>query len=46
MKYLLKNQVIRLNKATIDSHGGNYVPPANFLHEPNLDYLLEAVQIY
>jgi death on curing protein len=44
MKYLTKNALIRLNKATIEEHGGNYVPPFNLLHEPNLDYLIEAVQ--
>ncbi len=44
MIYLTKQQVIRLNIATIKEHGGNFMPPANFLHEENLDYLLEAVQ--
>ncbi|MBB5282068.1 death-on-curing protein [Rhabdobacter roseus] len=41
---MTKSQVIRINKATIEIHGGNFVPPHNFLHEENLDYLLEAVQ--
>jgi death on curing protein len=44
IKYLTKQQVVRLNKATVDAHGGNFMPPNNFLHEENLDYLLEAVQ--
>jgi death-on-curing protein len=44
MRYLTKKRVIQLNKATVDSHGGNFMPPNNFLHEENLDYLLEAVQ--
>ena len=44
MIYLTKKQVIRLNIATIEAHGGNFMPPHNFLHEENLDYLLEAVQ--
>ena len=44
MIYLTKEQVIRLNIATIKEHGGNFMPPDNFLHEENLDYLLEAVQ--
>lgn len=44
IQYLTKQRVIRLNKATIDAHGGNFMPPDNFLHEENLDYLLEAVQ--
>jgi len=44
MIYPTKQQVIRLNVATIEEHGGNFMPPSNFLHEENLDYLLEAVQ--
>lgn len=44
MIYLTKQQVIRLNIATIEEHGGNFMAPDNFLHEENLDYLLEAVQ--
>jgi death on curing protein len=44
IKYLTKQQIVRLNKATVDAHGGNFMPPSNFLHEENLDYLLEAVQ--
>jgi len=44
IQHLTKQRIIRLNKATIDAHGGNFMPPDNFLHEENLDYLLEAVQ--
>lgn len=44
MIYLTKQQIIRLNITTIEAHGGNFMPPSNFLHEENLDYLLEAVQ--
>jgi death on curing protein len=44
MRYLTKKRVIRLNKSTVREHGGNFNPPDNFLHEDNLDYLLEAVQ--
>ncbi|GAB2641478.1 hypothetical protein GCM10027035_39240 [Emticicia sediminis] len=44
MRYLTKKRVVQLNKATVDAHGGNFMPPSNFLHEENLDYLLEAVQ--
>ena len=44
MKYLTKEQIVTLNKETIEAHGGNFMPPSNFLHESNLDYLLEAVQ--
>ncbi|GHB88146.1 type II toxin-antitoxin system death-on-curing family toxin [Persicitalea jodogahamensis] len=42
--YLTKAQVIKINKSTVEIHGGNFVPPHNFLHEENLDYLLEAVK--
>jgi death on curing protein len=44
MTYLTKTQIIRINHATVEEHGGNFVPPSNLLHEPNLDYLIEAVQ--
>lgn len=44
MRYLTKKRVVQLNKATVDAHGGNFMPPNNFLHEENLDYLIEAVQ--
>jgi death-on-curing protein len=44
MRYLTKKQVVRFNRATIQEHGGNFTPPDNFLHEENLDYLIEAVQ--
>lgn len=40
IQYLTKQRIIRLNKATIDTHGGNFMPADNFLHEENLDYLL------
>ena len=44
IKYLTKAQVLKINKATVEAHGGNYMPPHNFLHEENLDYLIEAVE--
>lgn len=44
MKYLSKNQIVRINKETVFKHGGNFVPPSNFLHEENLDYLVDAVK--
>jgi death on curing protein len=44
MIYLNKKKIIRINQKTVEVHGGNYMPPSNFLHEANLDYLLEAVQ--
>lgn len=44
MEYLYKEDIIFINERTIQRHGGNFTPPYNFLHEDNLDYLLEAVQ--
>ena len=44
IRYLTKGQIIKINRATVAAHGGNFMPPYNFLHEENLDYLLEAVQ--
>ena len=43
MIYLTKNQIVTINKLTISHHGGNFLPPSNFLHEDSLDYLIEAV---
>ena len=43
MKYLQKKYITRINQKTIERHGGNFTPPFNFLHESNLDYVLEAV---
>jgi death on curing protein len=44
MIYLDKEDIILINKLTIVAHGGNFMLPHNFLHEENLDYLIEAVQ--
>jgi death on curing protein len=44
MIYLDKEDIVLINRQTVESHGGNYMLPSNFLHESNLDYLLEAVQ--
>lgn len=44
MRYLIKEGILAINKKTIKRHGGNFLPPHNFLHEDALDYLLEAVQ--
>ncbi len=43
IKYLTKQQLIKINKTTVEIHGGNFNPPNNFLHEENLDYLIDAV---
>ena len=42
--YLDKEDIVYINKRTVAVHGGNFMPPSNFLHEENLDYLLEIVQ--
>jgi len=44
MEYLQKDDIIFINKKTVQRHGGNFVPPENFLNESPLDYLLDAVQ--
>lgn len=44
MEYLLKEDLILINRLTIKRHGGNFVPPFNFLKEEALDYLIEAAQ--
>ncbi|GAA4399562.1 hypothetical protein GCM10023187_11630 [Nibrella viscosa] len=44
MIYLDKEDIIFINRRTVSEHGGHFMPPHNFLHEENLDYLLEAVQ--
>lgn len=44
MIYLTKADIIYINKCTVNVHGGNFMPPSNFLHEENLDYLLEIVK--
>jgi death-on-curing protein len=44
MEYLDKEDITFINRRTVDAHGGNFMPPSNFLHEESLDYLLEAVQ--
>ena len=42
--YLEKEDVTFINRRTVEAHGGNYVLPNNFLHEENLDYLIEVVE--
>jgi death on curing protein len=44
MNYLTKAFIEKVNFRTVKAHGGNFVPPSNFLHEESLDYLIEAVQ--
>ncbi len=44
MVYLVKEDIILINFCTVKTHGGNYLPPHNFLHEDQLDYLVEVVK--
>jgi hypothetical protein len=41
--YLSKDQLIKINRETVRIHGGNYMPPFNFLDESNLEYLIDSV---
>lgn len=43
MRYLTKNEVILINKLTVQLHGGQFMPPNNLLNEGALDYLLGIV---
>lgn len=43
MILLSKNNIVKINERTIKAHGGNLVPPQNFLHESNLDYLIDII---
>jgi death-on-curing protein len=40
---LVESDIIRINRRTITSHGGNFVPPKNILNHDRLLYLLEIV---
>ena len=42
--YLTKAEIIAINHNQVALFGGSFLPPMNFLHEENLDYLIEAVQ--
>jgi len=43
MDYIQKEDVILINEMTNQRHGGNFIPPTNFLNESPLDYLLEII---
>ena len=43
MIYIGRSQIIRINRMTVEHHGGNFVPPDNLLHPDVLDYVVEAV---
>ncbi len=36
--------LIRINQRTVESHGGQFIPPDNLLNSSALDYLVEAVE--
>ena len=44
MLYLNRDQIIEINRKTVERHGGNFVPPKNLLHLEALDYIVEAVR--
>ena len=44
MEHLKKEEIILINKLTIERHGGNFVGPKNMFKEDSLDYLIEAVE--
>ena len=44
MELLTKTDIIVINYKTVKAHGGNYVPPYNFLHEDNLDYIVDIIE--
>jgi death-on-curing protein len=43
MELLQIQDILLINKKTIERHGGNFTPPFNILREGALDYLVEAV---
>ena len=44
MEYLEREDIILINRMTIDQHGGNFVPPNNLLNENGLEYVIDAVK--
>jgi death on curing protein len=44
MFYLQKEEIIFINKKTIESHGGQFLVPFNLLQEGHLDYLVDIVK--
>ncbi|MEY4925566.1 MAG: hypothetical protein RI894_2 [Bacteroidota bacterium] len=44
MYFLSKKNILTINRATIEAHGGNFMPPNNLLHPENLDYVVEIVE--
>ena len=44
MEYLLRDDLILINRMTIEVHGGSFTPPENLLNAGSLGYVSEAVQ--
>ena len=44
MKYLTIDLIVYLNHRTVEENGGLFVPPSNFLHGEQLEYVVDAVQ--
>lgn len=40
---LLVEQILTLNRITIEQNGGQFIPPNNTLYPEKIDYLIEAV---
>ncbi|MBC6992721.1 type II toxin-antitoxin system death-on-curing family toxin [Neolewinella lacunae] len=43
ISYLEYDDIVLINQMSIEQHGGNFVPPHNFLKEEGLLYTLESV---
>jgi len=43
MEYLLKSDIILINRKTVQRHGGKFVESSNLLNEEPLDYLVDVV---
>ena len=44
MEYLTKDEIVFINKKTVEIHGGNFVPPFNIHNEEPLNYIIEAIK--
>lgn len=44
IQYLLFEDIVLINEMTVMQHGGNFVPPSNFLHEESLKYVIDTVE--
>ena len=43
MELLSRDDILLINRATIERHGGQFAPPSNLLNASSLDYIVEAV---